>query len=98
MAHKDPVTSEMVDLVKKRDISCVGPRIGMEKPCGSQFGSGKAVVLEIDHVNSSGFGKRGPSIPENLVVLCGYHHRVKTEASKRWRLALNEYLLEVYGG
>lgn len=52
--------------------------------------------MEIDHVNSSGFGKRGPSMEENLVVLCGYHHRVKTESSKRWRAALNEYLKEFY--
>jgi hypothetical protein len=48
--------------------------------------------LEIDHVNSAGFGKRGPSTEQNCLVLCGWHHRMKTEASKRWRPLLNNYL------
>ena len=96
MAHKDPVTLSVAGAVNRRDKGCVGPRVGMSGSCGSQWGSGGKVVLEIDHVNSSGFGKRGPSMEENLVVLCGYHHRVKTESSKRWRAALNEYLEEFY--
>jgi hypothetical protein len=83
--------------VMLRDQSCVGPRVGMEEECGSQWGPGRPVVIEMDHVNSAGFGKRGPSIEENLVVLCGYHHRVKTEASRRWRAAINEYLEQFYG-
>jgi hypothetical protein len=98
VAHKDPVTSDVYAAVMLRDQrTCVGPRIGMQNECGSQWGPGKPVTLEIDHVNGSGFGKRGPSIEENLVVLCGYHHRVKTEASRRWRQAINEYLEQYYG-
>jgi hypothetical protein len=98
MAHKDPVTEDVAGIVLKRDFDCVGPKVGMLEKCGSQFGSGKRIVLEIDHVNTSGFGKRGPSVPENLVVLCGYHHRVKTDSSKRWRAALNDYLRGFYEG
>ncbi len=97
MAHKDPVTPDVYAAVMLRDQSCVGPRVGMEEECGSQWGPGRPVVIEMDHVNSAGFGKRGPSIEENLVVLCGYHHRVKTEASRRWRAAINEYLEQFYG-
>lgn len=96
MAHKDPVTLAVAQAVLRRDKSCVGPKIGMDGQCGSQFGSGGKVILEMDHVNSSGFGKRGPSMEENLVILCGYHHRIKTESSKKWRTALNEYLRGLY--
>ncbi len=97
MAHKDPVTPEVHAAVKLRDQHCVGPSVGMEGECGSQWGPGRPVVIELDHVNSSGFGKRGPSIKENIVLLCGYHHRIKTESSRRWRAALNEYLEQFYG-
>jgi hypothetical protein len=52
--------------------------------------------MELDHVNGSGLGKRGPSIAENLVLLCGLHHRMKTEQSRVWRPKLNEYLEKHY--
>ena len=92
MSHKDPVTPELRFAVMKRDKTCVGPLVGMPKPCGSQFGSGSTVSLELDHVDNAGFGKRGPSSLGNLVVLCGYHHRVKTEASRTWKPLLRTYL------
>lgn len=97
MAHKDPVTPELRYGLLTRDKGCVGPGIGMPDACGSQFGSGGRIILEVDHVNSSGFGKRGPSTKENCVILCGYHHRVKTEASKIWRPLLNNYLEKHHG-
>ena len=96
MSHKDPVTPELRRAVMKRDKTCVGPRVGMEGACGSQFGSGSIIVLELDHVDNAGFAKRGPSVEQNLVVLCGYHHRVKTESSKRWKPLLRKYLEEFY--
>ena len=97
MAHKDPVLPEVAEAVFRRDRTCAGPKVGMPGACGNQWGSGKAIHLELDHVNSAGFGKRGPSIEENLVVICGYHHRIKTEASRQWRAAINEYLMGFYG-
>jgi hypothetical protein len=97
MPHKDPVTPELRFALLKRDKTCIGPVIGMEDRCGSQFGSGGRIALEIDHVSTSGLGKRGPSTMENCVILCGWHHRVKTESSKRWRAAIKEYLHEKYG-
>jgi hypothetical protein len=69
MPHKDPVTNELRFSIMKRDSGCVGPRIGMPEECGSQFGSGGRIILEIDHVNSAGFGKRGPSTMANCLVL-----------------------------
>ena len=92
MAHKDPVTPQLRKDVLLRDKGCVGPRVGMHDSCGSQFGSGTNIVLELDHVFNSGFGKRGPSQMWNLVTLCGWHHRMKTESSRKWREALYEYL------
>lgn len=92
MGHKDPVTNELRQALQSRDKGCVGVGIGMPEACGSQFGSGSHIILEVDHVNSGGFGKRGPSTMGNCVLLCGWHHRMKTESSKKWRLLLNEYL------
>jgi hypothetical protein len=90
--HKDPVTQETAAAVYGRDISCIAGRIGMPGICGSQFGPQANPPLELDHVNGSGLGKRGPSIPENLVLLCGLHHRMKTEQARVWRPVINEYL------
>jgi hypothetical protein len=68
MAHKDPVTESLrLDLLR-RDKSCVGPLVGMSGVCGSQFGPGK-ITLEVDHVSTSGFGKRGTSSRANCVIL-----------------------------
>lgn len=96
--HKDPVTPEVRYAVLKRDAGCIAARVGMPGLCGSQFGPSPTPTLELDHVNGNGMGKRGPSIPENLVVLCGLHHRMKTEQSRVWRVKLNDYLRSIYGG
>lgn len=53
--------------------------------------------LEMDHVWSSGLGRRGPSQPWNLVVLCQYHHRWKTEHARDARRILRGYLEGFYG-
>ena len=92
MGHRDPVTPAMRKAVLARDKGCVGPRIGMHDQCGSQFGPGTGIVLEMDHVFSYGMGRRGPSEEWNLVTLCGWHHRIKTESSRKWREAIYEYL------
>jgi hypothetical protein len=44
-----------------------------------------AYALELDHIRASSMGKRSPSEPGNLVSLCSMHHRVKTEAGRKWR-------------
>lgn len=95
--HKDPVTLSVARHVLTRDGGCVGAKIGMMGQCGTQFGPSERFNLELDHVNTAGLGKRGPSTPENLVSLCGLHHRVKTEQSRIWRPRLNDYLKKIYG-
>jgi hypothetical protein len=92
MAHRDPVTPRLRKDVLARDKGCVGPRLGMHDECGSQFGPGGQIQLELDHVFNSGMGRRGPSEMWNLVTLCGWHHRIKTESSRKWREVLYEYL------
>jgi hypothetical protein len=82
--RRDPVTKEIAELVLERDAGCVGPRIWMPGLCRGR--------IEIDHVANLGLSLRGPSKPENLVSLCTYHHRMKTEAGLVWRPILLAYL------
>ena len=64
--------------IRHRDVVCVGPRVGMPGPC---YGS-----LEIDHVRASGgLGMKSRSTVDNGVLLCGYHHRFKTDNGRTWR-------------
>jgi 5-methylcytosine-specific restriction endonuclease McrA len=69
-----------------RDKGCVGPRVGMSFTCQGQ--------IELDHIRAShGIGMKSPSTLENLVSLCSWHHRVKTNAGRTWRPLLLEYLV-----
>lgn len=71
--------------IRERDGGCVGPRVGMDGPCSGS--------LEIDHVRASGaIGKKSPSVVENGAVLCGSHHRLKTEYGKTWRPRILDYI------
>lgn len=52
--------------------------------------------LEQDHVRGSGgIGLKSRSTADNLVVLCGSHHRYKTEHGHEARPILLAYLAEV---
>ena len=83
--RKDRVTPEVYAAVALRDGHCIGPRVGMPGPCHW--------VLELDHVRASGaLSLRSRSTPDNLVMLCRDHHRLKTENGKTWRPAIIEYL------
>jgi hypothetical protein len=84
--HRDPVTPETYEHVRRRDrrvtgAECIGPFVGMPGPCDRW--------IEEDHVRVGG---RSRSTPDNLVSLCRFHHRMKTEASKVWRPVLINYL------
>ena len=78
--------------VTQRDMGrCVGPLVGMAPPCQGS--------LEQDHVRAShGMGMKSESISQNLVTLCAFHHRVKTENGARWRPALMDYIDRVESG
>lgn len=83
-AESDKVTPEVYAAVHKRDNGCIGPRIGMEREC---FGR-----VEIDHLMNGGVGRRGPSVPSNLSVLCGQHHYTKTVEARKWRPIIRAYI------
>lgn len=72
-----------------RDRRCVGPAVGMPGDCAGN--------LELDHVRAShAIGRKSRTEPDNLVQLCGFHHRVKTAAGRTWRPVLLAYLSGFY--
>ena len=77
-------------LVLARDRGCIGPQVGMLGDC--------AGTLELDHVRASGgMGMKSRTEYDNLVTLCGAHHRVKTNAGRTWRPRLIDYLGRAVG-
>ena len=71
--------------VTNRDRLCVGYVIGMPGECAGSY--------ELDHVRASGgLGMKSRSTADNLVRLCGVHHRAKTENGRAWRPRLIDYI------
>ena len=71
--------------VQRRDGGCVGRRAGLPGDCQWSLG--------LDHVRAShGMGMKSPSTADNLVTLCGSHHRWKTEHGREARPLLLAYL------
>ena len=73
--------------VLQRDQGCVG--FGrLPGDCGGG--------IELDHVRAShGMGMKSDTTADNLVSLCGQHHRYKTEHGREARPLLVEYLERV---
>lgn len=91
MPRSEPITKSMDDQLWARDEGCVAPRLGIETPCGNAWGVGQ-VVIERDHIHPTGVGMKGRAILSNLVLLCGFHHRLKTEGGRTWRPLLDAYV------
>ena len=91
--RRDPVTPQVYDLVMRRDYGCVAPRLDPDAgPCS---GMGGSLMLELDHVHDEPTaGRRAPSDPAHLVVLCAFHHR-GSKAGHVWATA-NRPLLRAY--
>ncbi len=71
--------------VLSRDQGCVGPAVGMALDCAGS--------IELDHVEAShGMGMKSRTTVDNLVSLCGRHHRIRTEYGRIWRPKLADYL------
>ena len=87
--HRDPVTPATYRYVVHRDRGCVGPRVLVTGAC--------AGPIEMDHVDNGGVGKRGPSTPSNLVLLCQAHHMEKTANARLWRPVLRDYIERMEG-
>lgn len=68
-----------------RDQGCIGYRLSWPGEC--------AGALELDHVRAShGMGMKSRTEADNLVSLCGAHHKYKTEHGRETRPALLAYL------
>lgn len=83
--------------VRQRDGGCVGPEVSwryvLEIPVHSCSGP-----LEVDHVRASGaLSKKSVTHRKNMVLLCAWHHKLKTEYGRVWRPILLRYLEEVEG-
>lgn len=65
---------------------CVGPMLGMPELCQG--------APTRDHIRASGgLGMKSRSTLDNGVLLCSnVHHPMKTNAGKRWRPVLIEYV------
>jgi hypothetical protein len=52
--------------------------------------------LEVDHVRASGaLSKKSATHRSNMVLLCAWHHKLKTEYGRVWRPLLLAYLERV---
>lgn len=91
--HRDPVTTDVAEEVAAWDQSCVMSQIDATHICRDKFGNEISPdgEYEIDHIYSGGMGRRGPSKPENLVRLCPWGHRTKTENARYWRPFLGRW-------
>lgn len=79
------IAKKVRDAVMRRDGYCVGMRVDMPDPCIGQ--------LELDHVRASGgMGMKSESTERNLVLICAWHHRVKTLNGRKWRPVLLAYI------
>jgi hypothetical protein len=71
--------------VEERDRACAGWVVGMPGPCAGQ--------PELDHVRASGgISMKSRSTADNLVRMCGAHHRLKTADGRIWRPILIDYI------
>jgi hypothetical protein len=93
----DRVTPAVGNYVAARDNQCVLATLDPEHVCRDQFGNliSPKGQYELDHVDNGGTGKRGPSTRDNLVRLCPFAHRLKTENASRYRPMLRAYLAVV---
>lgn len=86
---KQEPTESLRAYVKQRDKGCVAAHI-LKVYDQCQGG------LQIDHVRASGgLGMKSPAERWNLVQLCAWHHKAKTEYGKVWRPLLLAYLERV---
>ena len=93
----DKVSPEDYAYVATRDSivgGCVMAHLDRTHLCHDTWGNQIRPdgVFEIDHVDNGGTGRRGESERWNLVRLCPYAHRIKTENARLWREKLRRYL------
>lgn len=84
--------------VRERDRGCVANQILHEDGRPLSWGSPCEGGIEVDHVRASGgLGLKSETTRRNMLCLCTWHHRLKTEYGKVWRPLLIDYLERVEG-
>jgi hypothetical protein len=83
--------------VRQRDKYCIGPKLADQTFERIGYGYSRCDgPTEVDHVRASGgLGIKSPTHRTNMVLLCHWHHRLKTEYGRIWRPLLLEYLEKV---
>jgi len=85
--------------VRARDNGCVASRAAQavhHPSLTTNTGWVCRGLLDVDHVRASGgLGMKSPTHRSNMVVLCRWHHRLKTDWGKTWRPLLIAYLERV---
>jgi hypothetical protein len=72
------ISNETYNIVAERDNGCVlCNNLGMHKKTEEALKSGSPVLYECHHFISR--AKLGMGIPENLVILCWYHHKEESQ-------------------
>ena len=96
---EDAVSPAVGNFVAARDQMCVMAMLDREHDCHDQFGNriDPRGQYELDHIDNGGTGKRGPSTASNLVRLCPYAHRIKTDNARLWRPVFRAYIERVEG-
>ena len=89
---KQEPTQSLRAYIRQRDKGCVAAIVLRDHGATCQG------VMQIDHVRASGgLGVKSPAERGNLVQLCAWHHKLKTEYGKVWRPLLLAYLARVEG-
>jgi 5-methylcytosine-specific restriction endonuclease McrA len=87
---KQEPTAAMRAYLHQRDKGCVAAKVLHDNGATCQG------ALQVDHVRASGgLGMKSPATRENLLLLCTWHHKLKTEYGRTWRPLLLAYLERV---
>lgn len=89
---KQEPTQAMRAYLRQRDKGCVAAHVmRVYDQCVGP--------IQVDHVRASGgLGMKSPMERGNLVQLCAWHHKAKTEYGRVWRPLLLAYLERVEAG
>ena len=84
--------------VRARDRGCVARRAAID---ARAFEHDRPICegpIDVDHVRASGgLGMKSPTHRTNMVCLCRWHHKLKTDYGRTWRPLLLAYLERVEG-
>lgn len=83
--------------VRERDKGCVAPIALLDHPVTPMVPLHPCDgPLDVDHVRASGgLGLKSETHRTNMVLLCRWHHKLKTEYGRTWRPLLLAYLERV---